>query len=185
MRLKVINSESVKVLIEKKDMDEGYPQMDMISPDIDSSGTFIVTLMQEILEKTGVNFLDSKVIIDILPGIDESYYLIISKMSTGRRILETGDEDVYIFQSDLVENALDALGVVCNSEIKADTVRIYKYKEKYYLQLGFAPESADSINFPKLLKRICKYAKKCKWSFYNEPVLSEWGELLYDNNRRE
>lgn len=184
MRLKVINSESVKVLIEKKDMDEGYPAMDMISPDIDSSGTFIVTLLQEILEKTGVDFLDSKVIIDILPGIDESYYLIISKLTSGKKTYDVGGEDIYLFELDAVENITDALSFVTDSEIHANTVRIYKYKQRYYLMLGFLPDSADAPDFQNFVRQICRYARKCKWSLYNEPVLEEWGELIYSSDKK-
>ena len=183
MQLKVINSDSVKVLIERKDIDSGYPEMEMITPDIDKSGTFIVSLLEYINEKTGVNFLDSKVIIDILPGINNCYYLIISRLSSEpRRSADTQmGEDIYLFELDSIEDVVDALSLTSGiPDFSVSSVKAYKYRGRYYLSLAFLPQEIESSGFAELMKKLKTCCRKCRWSLYSEPILSEWGELLIE-----
>ena len=188
MLLKVIDKDKVKVLIEDKDLEKYGITYDDLDSEDDSSREFLLMLLNEIYSSTGVNFLESRVRVEVIPGISNSYYIIITRLSPSSdnavNIDKTAkaDEDMYLFELYCPENIFDIAGVFKkNKDIKISTTRMYKYRGKYYFTVDFPPETVSGDRFYMIVKRITEFSTKCKWSIINEALLEEWGELLARN----
>lgn len=188
MLLKVIDKDKVKVLIEDKDLEEYSVTFENLDSDDASSREFLLMLLNEIYSSTGVNFLESKVLVEVIPGISNSYYIIITRLSPSSdnavHIDKTAkaDEDMYLFELYCPENIFDIAGVFeKNKDVKISATRMYKYRGKYYFTVDFPPETVSGERFYMIIKRLTEFCTKCKWSIINEALLEEWGELLAKN----
>lgn len=188
MLLKVIDKDKVKVLIEDKDLEKYGITYDNLDSEDDSSRELLLMLFNEIYSSTGVNFLESRVLVEVIPGVSNSYYIIITRLSPSSdravNIDKTAkaDEDMYLFELYCPENIFDIAGVFKkNKDIKIGATRMYKYKDKYYFTVDFPPETVSGDRFYMIVKCITEFSAKCKWSIINEALLEEWGELLARN----
>ena len=188
MLLKVIDKDKVKVLIEDKDLEEYRVTFENIDSDDASSREFLLMLLNEIYSSTGVNFLDIKVLVEVIPGISNSYYIIITRLlpSSDKAVnidkTVKADEDMYLFELYCPENIFDIAGVFeKNKDAKFSATRMYKYRNKYYFTVDFPPETVSGENFYLLIKKLTEFCVKCKWSIVNEALLEEWGELIAQN----
>ncbi len=188
MLLKVIDKDKVKVLIEDKDLEEYSVTFENLDSNDASSREFLLMLLNEIYSNTGLNFLQSKVLVEAIPGISNSYYIIITRLSPSSdntvNIDKTAkaDEDMYLFELYSPENIFDIAGVFeKNKDIKISATRMYKYRGKYYFTVDFPPETVSGERFYIIIKSITEFCVKCKWSLINEALLEEWGELIAQN----
>lgn len=183
MQLKVIDKNKVKILFEDKDFDEFTVPEDITDCNDSVSREFILKLLGEIYLQTGINFLSSKVLIEVVPGVSTAFYIIITRLQnqeTDRnQTLLKADEDMYLFKLCQAENIFDISECIKNkNSLKIGESKLYKYKNKYYLAIYFPPETVSDSNFGGLIKKITAYSEKCKWNILNEPILEEHGELL-------
>lgn len=187
MQLKVIDKDKVKILIERKDIEENLISFESIDSQQKASREFILMLLKETYMRTGLNFLNSKILIEALPGTADSFYVIITRISAPLENsveLDTtlkADEDMYLFKLNNAENIFDIIETAKIFEnIEISRSKLYKYKDCFYLAVYFPPKTVAAAEFDKLISGICKFSQKCKWTLYNEPVLFEWGEILWD-----
>lgn len=188
MQLKVIDKNKVKILIEDKDIVDSLLLTDGIDCQQKATREFILKLLNETYVRTGIDFLSSKVLIEVIPGVSGSYYIIITRISQKPEpyvefdTTVKADEDMYLFELYHPENIFDI------SKIARDTPslaighsKMFKYKEKYYLSVYFPPKTVSDEEFTSLIKSFCEFSSKCRWNLYNECILAEWGELLCDD----
>ena len=115
MQLKVIDKDKVKILIERKDIEENLISFESIDSQQKASREFILMLLKETYMRTGLNFLNSKILIEALPGTADSFYVIITRISAPLENsveLDTtlkADEDMYLFKLNNAENIFDII----------------------------------------------------------------------------
>ncbi len=187
MLLKVIDKDKVKVLLENEDMTQYSISFESLNPDDISSREFLLGLLKKIYDSTGLNFLDCKVMIEVVPGMSDSCYIIITRLckSSDDTVCENSakaDEDMYLFEMYCAENIFDIAEVFNkNRDIKISTTKMYKYRGKYYFTVDFPPETVSSEWFYMFIKRLTEFCVKCRWNIINEALLNEWGELVAKN----
>lgn len=181
MQLKIIDNDKVKILIEDRD-DIDFEQLDHNSL---ASRELILLLLKEVYKKTGVNFLNSKVLIEVVAGAMGSHYIIVTRISPGSVSandydnMAKADGDMYLFELNCLENIFDVAGVFDSvRELEIGSTEIYKYKNKYYLAVDFPPETVANDKFYQFIKSVTEFCAKCRWNIINEALLKEWGELL-------
>ncbi len=182
MLIKAVDKDTVKILIEHKDI-EDFPNFKNLDYNSDSAKKFIFKLLKEIYSQTGINFLDGKVIIEALPGSNDSYYLLVSRIGVSDdKYISKPDGDIYIFKFTDIETIFDIAKMIDSfKKLPISTTQIYKYRDNYYLLVEFPPATVSDSRFYSLVKAICEYAQKCKWNIINEALLKEWGELICPN----
>ena len=187
MQLKVLDKDKVKILIEDKDIEESLISIDSIDCRQKASREFILKLLNETYIQTGIDFLSSKVLIEVVPGASGSYYIIITRLSQKPEpyvdfdTTVKADEDMYLFELYHPENVFDISKIIRDTpSLTVGHSKMFKYKEKYYLSVYFPPKTVSDGDFPALIKSFCEFSAKCKWNLYNECILAEWGELLWE-----
>lgn len=189
MFLKVINSDKVKILVEEKDIVEYGLNFENLDYNESLSKNFVLQLLEETYLKTGINFLDSKILIEAVPAISNSFYVIITRLSYSDAPSVNfdktvrSDEDMYLFELSSPENLFDIIEVIRNGGFKTGEMRLYEYRKKFYFSIDFPPETADSDSFYLLVRKITEYSEKCKWRITNEALLKEWGTLLISSEQ--
>ena len=186
MQLKVIDKDKVKILIEDKDFEELCVPEDITNCNEINSSEFILKLLDQTYIQTGIDFSDSKVLIEVLPGISSAFYIIITRLESKgtiqKQISLKADEDMYLFKLHQLENIFDVSDVFKRyTTLKIGGSRIYKFKNRYYFSIDFPPETVSDNVFYDLIKDITLYSDKCKWNILNEPILCEHGKLLIKN----
>lgn len=183
MQFKVIDNDKVKILVESKDFDN-FPELDECrSGEVKE---FILNLLDKIYVSTGVNFLGSKIFVEVISGGELSFYVVVTRLhdktATGNIQTVKADEDMYLFELYFPECIFDVSQTIRNAKkLKTGTSRMYKYKEKYYLCINFPPQTVSDPDFYSLINSITCHSKKCKWNLLNEAFLCEWGELIIEN----
>lgn len=182
MQIKVIDKDKVKILIETKDIEDLSVPDSLTDYSDDLAKEFILKILNETYHRTGINFLDSKILIETISGVSLSFYIIVTRLPEDSAVKNTSikaDEDMYLFELKQLESVYDVCAAMKKYEnLKSGTDKIYKYKNRYYLSIDFPPETISSIEFKNLLRAISKFASKCKWNLMNEAFLCEWGELI-------
>lgn len=183
MNLKVIDKDKVKIQIEEKDLDDLQLPSDASDMEDVLAREFILSLLNETYVRTGINFLDSKILVEIVAGASFSFYIIITRLSdkntSDNNFAVKADEDMYLFELCHPENIFDVSAVVKNEKtLKTGSSKMYKYKNKFYLMINFPPETVSNDRFSELLSKLNEYSVKCRWSILNEAMLCEWGELM-------
>ncbi len=186
MRLKVIDENKVKILIENKDFDEYSVPEDVCDYEKSAVREFILKLLNEIYIQTGIDFFNSKVFLEIIPGTSDAFYIVISRISSENQPFQLtsvkADEDMYLFELYHPENIFDVSNLINKQNtLKVGNSKMYRYKNKYYIAVYFPPETVSDAKFYDLIKKITEYSKKCRWNILNEPILDEWGEMISDN----
>lgn len=184
MFLKVINTDKVKILVEENDIIEYGLSFESLDYNDSLSKDFVLHLLEETFLKTGINFLDSKILIEAVPAISNSFYVIITRISysddpsVNFDKTTKCDHDTYLFELSVPENIFDIISVIRKSNYKTGNMYLYEYHNKLYFSIDFPPETADSEDFYLLIRKITEHSDKCRWRITNEAILKEWGTLL-------
>ena len=182
MLVKVLDENRVKILMEDQDIEYYDLPFEKLNYDDPLSRAFIYELIQKTFDQTGVNFQDCRIMIEVVPGVSRTYYILLTKMEqNGKEKIEfdkadRSDTEVYIFRADqgsdvfrFVENLRELFPISCE---------LYYYAHSYYMVLSFAPDVVIKPNFPMYLMRLEEFAGRCRFHYINESVLKEWGILL-------
>ena len=182
MQVKVINNDKVKILIEDKDFDDFIDFKGLVEFDRLNEKEFMFKILCKTYEQTGLDFLNSKILVDIIPGASTSFYIVVTRIQTEKTVGNSpvkADEDMYLFELHYPECIYDIAEILTtNKVLKIGSNKMFKYKNKYYFMINFPPETVSSEQFKYLINDLTKYSCKCKWSIMNEGFLMEWGEIL-------
>lgn len=182
MLVKVLDENRVKILMEDQDIALYDLPFEKLNYDDPFSRAFIYELIQKTYDQTGVNFQDCRVMIEVVPGVSRTYYILLTRMERdGREKIEFDkadrtDTEMYIFK---VEHGADVLRLFRGMRrYRPEKSELYVYKNRYYLALAFPPHVTAEPEFARFLFRLEEYGSRCRYHYTNEAVLKEWGELL-------
>lgn len=189
MLLKVLDENRVKILIEDQDIELYDLPFEKINYDDRYSRAFIMELLQKTYEETGMNFCECKVMVEVIPGVSKSYYILLSKIDGPGDMqiefdkAEATENDAYIFCIETAEKLIRFLKQFnFFYPIKND---VYFYNNSYYVLLNFSPQITSRNEFGSFLSKMEEYGERCKFRIINEAVLKEWGILLAGPNAME
>ena len=190
MQFKVIDKNRVKILIEDKDLDLFENAEEVTNLCYDPPKELVLLLLREVYLRTGIDFLESKILFEMIPGTNSAFYIVITRLQTGAPDSDKdsvkADEDMYLFELYHVENIFDISCIVKNEKrLKAGSSKLYKFKNKYYLTVDFSPLTVAENGFYEFIKRLTEYSHKCKWNLLNESMLAEWGETVISEPLRK
>ncbi len=182
MLVKVLDENRVKILMEDQDIDFYGLPFEKINYDDPLSRTFIYELIQKTYDETGVNFQDCRVMIEVVPGVSRTYYILLSKMDAdGLEKIEFDkadrtDVEVYIFR---LNCGADVLKLIDKLErYRPERSELYYYGDCYYLVLSFPSYLTAKPEFSLFLMQLEEYGGRCRYHYTNESLLREWGRLL-------
>ncbi len=179
----MLTNDKVKVLIEKNDI----KNFELIDFDIDCDDTknAVAVLLIGIYEQTGLNFLNSKILIESFKGCCQSYYVIITRISDDncpQNIQSDNNEDyMYLFKLNFIEDVIDIASKIKNQNIDLKQSKLYKYKNRLYISLYFDTNQNNESLIDEIVNKFGYDYTRCKWSILNDVILQEWGNLLNDN----
>ncbi len=186
MLVKVLDENRVKILMEDQDIEFYGLPFERINYEDPLSRAFIYDLIQKTYDQTGVNFQDCRLMIEVVPGVSRTYYILLSKMEAdGREKIEFDkadrtDTEVYIFRLD---HGSDVLRFFAGMKaFRPDISELYRYRNGYYVMLSFSALVTVSPEFSQFLMRLEEYGGRCRYHYTNEALLKEWGELLIGPN---
>lgn len=181
MLFKVINSDKVKILIEKNDI----KNFENISFDNNCEDTknAIAVLLLGIYEQTGLNFLNSSVLIESVKGYCDTFYVVITRLDKAEKnILSDADEvDMYLFKLNNIEDVMDLSKLFKSTKTSLKCSKLYRYRNELFICLYFTPEEVKRKEFDNIINSIEKICLRCRWSIVNDVILSEWGSLISEN----
>ncbi|MBQ7935131.1 MAG: adaptor protein MecA [Clostridia bacterium] len=182
MLVKVLDENRVKILMEDQDIDLYDLPFEKLNYDDPFSRAFIYELIQITYDQTGVNFQDCRLMIEVVPGVSRTYYILLTKMQLeGREKIEFDKADrteleMYIFR---VERGSDVLkffrSLKTHQPEKSD---LYFYNGSYYIALSFPPHFSNDPAFLRFLHCLEEFGGRCRFRYTNESILREWGERL-------
>ena len=181
MLVKVLDENRVKILMEDRDIELYNLPFEKLNYDDPFSRSFLYELIQKTFEQTGVNFKDCHVMIEVIPGVSRSYYILLSKMlneGVGQIEFDKSERiesDEYIFK---VQNGYEVLRF--SEKLRAFSVLhcdLYVYKELFYFVFAFSTRNEDLIK--SALSELEEYGVKCRYHITNEAILHEWGVHLF------
>lgn len=182
MLVKVLDENRVKILMEDHDVEFYDLPFEKLNYDDPLSRAFIYELIQKTYDQTGVNFQDCRVMIEVVPGVSRTYYILLTKMEQeGREKIEFDkadrtDTEMYIFR---IVHGTDVLKFFKNMQkFRPETSELYLYKQCYYVTLSFSPNLITQPEFTQFLSSLEEFGGRCRYHYTNESLLREWGELL-------
>ncbi len=182
MLVKVLDENRVKILMEDPDIEFYGLPFEKINYDDPLSRAFLYDLIQKTYDQTGVDFQDCRLMIEVVPGVSRTYYILLSKMETdGREKIEFDkadrtDTEVYIFR---FEQAADVLRFFDGLDgFQPNNSELYRYGSFYYVTLSFPSHWTVKPEFSLFLMRLEEFGGRCRYHYANESLLKEWGELL-------
>lgn len=181
MLYKVINCDKVKILIEKDDIiDFGNICFDS---DCEQTKNAIAILLLGIYEQTGLNFLSSRIMIETVKGLFDSYYVVITRLDKTEInvVTDTDEVDMYLFKLNNIEEVMDLSKLFVSNKTALKCSKLYRYRNKLYMCLYFSPEDIEKKEFDNLIGDIEKMCTRCRWSILNDVILNEWGSLICEN----
>ena len=186
MLVKVLDENRVKILMEDHDVELYDIPFEKLNYDDPLSRAFIYELIQKTYDQTGVNFQDCRVMIEVVPGVSRTYYILLTRMEReGRERIEfdkadRADAEMYIFR---VTNGSDVLKLFHYMDrFRPEISELYRYKQQYYILLSFSPDVMLDPYFPSFLSGLEEFGGRCRFHYINESILKEWGELLLDTD---
>ncbi len=186
MLVKVLDENRVKILMEDQDIEFYGLPFEKINYDDPLSRAFIYDLIQKTYDQTGVNFQDCRVMIEVVPGVSRTYYILLTKIQReGREKIEFDkadrvDTEVYIFKIDHGSDVLKFFRSMM--QFRPDISELYSYKNCYYVTLTFSASLTVKPEFALFLMQLEEYGGRCRYHYINESLLKEWGELLLGPN---
>lgn len=189
MLVKVLDENRVKILMEDQDVELYDLPFEKLNYDDPISRAFIYELIQRTYDQTGVNFQDCRVMIEVVPGVSRTYYILLTRMDrAGREKIEFDkadrtDTEMYIFRMEHGSDVLKFFGSM--QEFRPETSELYLYKQNYYAALSFSPNATTNPAFAHFLAALEEFGGRCRYHYSNESLLKEWGELLLGPNAYE
>lgn len=186
MLVKVLDENRVKILMEDQDIEFYGLPFERINYDDPLSRSFIYDLIQKTYDQTGVNFQDCRVMIEVVPGVSRSYYILLTKIDReGREKIEFDkadrtDTEVYIFRIERGSDVLNFFGRM--KQFRPETSELYRYQSSYYITLSFPANLTVRSEFTLFLVQLEEYGGRCRYHYINESLLKEWGDLLAGPN---
>ncbi len=189
MLVKVLDERRVKILIEDYDVAVYNLPFEKLNYDDPSSKSFIYELIKKTYEETGIDFQDCRVMIEVVPGVARSYYVLLTKMDSneGEQIefdkAERSEPEVYIYK---LNRGGDVFRFFSTLKVyEPEISELYYYNESYYAVLVFAPHIANQEGFKRFLEYLDEFAYRCKYRYDNVGLLAEWGRLIAAPNAYE
>lgn len=182
MLLKVLDENRVKILMEDQDIDLYDLPFEKLNYEDRYSRAFIMELLQKTYEETGVNFQDCKVMVEVIPGVSKSYYILLSKIegSGDRKIefdkAELSENETYIYCLKTANELIRFLKQM--KKLYPIKDELFYYNDKYYIVLDFSSQLIAQNEFAFFLSKMEEYGERCRFKMTNEAVLREWGEKL-------
>ena len=182
MLVKVLDENRVKILMEDQDIELYDLPFEKLNYDDPFSRAFIYELIRKTYDQTGVNFQDCRVMIEVVPGVSRTYYILLTKIEQeGEEKFEFDkadrtDREMYIFQ---IDHGTDVFKFFKNMKpFRPETSALYYYQSHFYALLSFAPPDTATPEFALFLLRLEEFGQRCRYHYMNESLLKEWGELL-------
>ncbi len=182
MLLKVLDQDHVKILMEDHDVDFYDLPFEKLDYDDPTSKAFLYDLIQKTYNQTGVNFLDSRLMIEVIPGVSRSYYVLLTRISSDGSEKVAFDKadpaelEMYLFR---FEQSNDVLKFFQELKIHRPTRSdLYYFRKKYYAALSFSSHTVNEPDFSVFLDHLSEYGERCSFHYVNEATLREWGEYL-------
>lgn len=182
MLVKVLDENRVKILMEDNDIEFYDLPFERLNYDDPLSRAFIYELIQKTYDQTGVDFMDCRVMIEVIPGVSRAYYILLTKIDQeGQEQFEFDKADrieteIYIYK---LNNGTDVLKFFKKlQEFKPQTSELYYYNQNYYVALSFLPNATLDPHFECFLMHLQEYGSRVCYHYANDAFLKEWGELL-------
>lgn len=177
MYIKVLNNNKVKVIVEKDDI-EDFETIDFDSC-CENTKNAVAVLLVGIFEQTGLNFFDSKIMIETLKAGCQSYYVIITRItkceSHNNHLTDSGEANMYLYKLNYIEDAIDIAELIKSDSNIVKYSKLYKYQNQFYLCLYL---NNDNTNTDKFIDNLDNSYTRCKWNIFNDVILHEWGSLI-------
>ena len=177
---KVINSDKIKILIEKNEI-KNIENICFDNANEDTKNAIAILLIG-IYEQTGLNFLNSSILIESVKGYSDTFYVMITRLETKTNKSSESDEvDMYLFKLNGIEEIFDFTSFFVKNHSILKSSRLYKYKNGLYVCLYLVQEKNNENDTTNLILSIEKKYLRCRWSILNDVILNEWGALICDN----
>ena len=182
MMVKVLDENRVKILIEDVDVALYNLPFEKLNYDDPFSKSFIFELIQKTYEETGIDFQDSRVMIEVIPGVARSYYVLLTKMesSDGEQIefdkAERSESELYIYKLSRGGDVIRFFSAL--NGIEPEMSEIYYYGHSYYVVLAFSQYSLEQRCFSATIDALNEFGSRCKFRYDNMGILAEHGTLI-------
>ncbi len=182
MLVKVLDENRVKILMEDQDIEQYDLPFEKLNYDDPYSRAFIYNLIEKTYDQTGLNFRDSRLIIEVVPGFSRSYYILLTKIEKeGKEKIEfdkseSVETEMYVFRLECAYDVLRLLKQVGTFYPEKST--LYLLNNHFYLTLNFGPETVKKEEFGRYIKGLEEFGFRCRYHYANESILKEWGTLI-------
>ena len=187
MLLKILDQDRVKILMEEQDIEQYGLPFEKLNYDDPYSRSFIYELIQKTYDETGIDLSESRVMIEVVPGVERAYFILIS------RIKEKGEQRIEFDKAELPEMDqyifvfADAMAVLqfidwVQSTYPLECV-VYYYNQKYYAVLSYGYNTLKEKGFERELRRMEEFGTRCEYQYINSAILKEFGDELLDGNQ--
>jgi len=171
MLFKIINKDKVKILIEKEDVLFTYYKENYI--------TCVAELLISIYKNTGIDFTNSKIMIEVVNGESDTYYIIITRISSSKEKTDENEVDMYIFKITQPERLFNMVSVINRKSVNIKKSELYEYKNEMYFCIYVLND--DAYAQEELIDELEKNVPRCRWNIISDSILKEWGRLISDN----
>lgn len=182
MLVKVLDENRVKILMEDQDIEQYDLPFEKLNYDDPYSRAFIYNLIERTYDQTGLNFRDSRLIIEVVPGFSRSYYILLTKIE------KEGKEKIEFDKSESVETEMYVFRLECGydvlqfikqmGEFYPEKSVLYLLNDHFYLTLSFGADAVKKAEFRHYIKRLEEFGSRCRYHYANESILKEWGALI-------
>ncbi|MBQ7034576.1 MAG: adaptor protein MecA [Clostridia bacterium] len=182
MLVKVLDENRVKILMEDQDIEQYDLPFEKLNYDDPYSRAFIYNLIEKTYDQTGLNFRDSRLIIEVVPGFSRSYYILLTKIE------KEGEEKIEFDKSESVETEMYVFRLECGydvlqfikqiGEFYPEKSALYLLNDHFYLTLSFGADAVKKEEFGRYIKRLEEFGFRCRYHYANESILKEWGMLI-------
>ncbi len=186
MLLKILDENRVKILMEEQDIEQYDLPFEKLNYDDPYSRAFIYDLIQKTYEETGINLCDSRVMIEVVPGVARAYYILISRIKRDGNAkiefdkAELPEADEYVF---LLRTGDELIRFF--KQLKAfypQNSELYCYNRRYYAILSYHAQTENSDSFLEFLNHLDEYGERCDYQFHNISLLKERGDCMIGND---
>lgn len=174
MRIEKLRSNKIKITFSQEDMILHGLTHELVAKNAPSARAIFWDVLKKAEDEIGFDIGDGRLMIEAMPGADESLILYITKLDSGEDILplrkkvrlkvkNSGEANCLMFSS--FDNVIEMFKAFPDLSGGA----LYLYKEKYYLIMPESPALA-----------LSEFGKKAD-SLYIADILSEHGKLICEN----
>lgn len=181
MIFSVISKDKVKVLVERNEL--------TIIDDIenfsigDSIPRSIAEFLLIVYKQTGVDFTNNKIVIEVVACSLQSYYIIITRITSEDQSHDDNEVDMYIFRLTKPEKLFEVVDKIKTMSFEKIKNELYEFKDTLYFCIYV--KSNDYSVQDNLIPLLEETFERCKWNIVNDSMLKEWGKLLSDNIIKE